>query len=181
MNHNIEKEYKVLVSKEQFYKLFNLYEALELRKQTNVYYDTKDFSIRKHHGSMRIRDVAGKHIFTLKMHSDTGLLEFEKEVLKNSVEVLLDEEISVLLKEYDLHGPFYEITSLSTQRAVYFNGYAELCFDINTYNGIIDYEIEYEYKKDHDGLLTFQNILKPIQVEYHKNCISKIQRAINTL
>ena len=38
--------------------------------------------------------------------------------------------------------------------------YAELCFDINSYNGITDYEIEYEVKKDHDYKKAFKAILK---------------------
>lgn len=42
-------------------------------------------------------------------------------------------------------------------------------------------EIEYEYKKEHDGLSIFQDIMKQINVVYEKNCISKIQRAINSL
>ena len=68
-----------------------------------------------------------------------------------------------------------------TKRAVVETENAELCFDISTYGNHTDYEIEYEYKKEHDGLSIFQDIMKQINVVYEKNCISKIQRAINSL
>lgn len=62
--------------------------------------------IRKHKGAMRIRDVNGMHIFTLKMQSEEGLLEFEKPVPKNAITSLEDEEIQELLHRYQLQGPF---------------------------------------------------------------------------
>lgn len=46
------------------------------------------------------------HIFTLKMQSEEGLLEFEKPVPKNAITSLEDEEIQELLHRYQLQGPF---------------------------------------------------------------------------
>lgn len=181
MNNNIEKEYKVLVSKEQFYKLYELYNCPTFHTQLNIYYDTNDMQIRKQKGAMRIRDIGHKHIFTLKMKNKEGLLEFEKEVNSNSLASLEDEEIKNLLARFSLEGPFQKITELRTQRAVFYTAEAELCFDISTYHGKTDYEIEYEYKKEHDGLTVFQNIMNHIGIIYKENCISKIQRAINQL
>ena len=181
MNNNIEKEYKVLVTKEQFYNLYQNFATPPFHEQVNIYYDTQDLMIRKHKGAMRIRDVNGMHIFTLKMQSEEGLLEFEKPVPKNAITSLEDEEIQELLHRYQLQGPFFKIAELHTQRAVYESEFAELCFDISTYHGKTDYEIEYEYKKEHDCLSIFQDIMKQINVVYEKNCISKIQRAINSL
>ncbi len=180
MNNNIEKEYKILVTKEQFNTLYKHFNAPSFYSQTNIYYDTYDFAIRNVKGSMRIRDINNKHIFTLKMHSPKGLLEYEKNLPYNSIECFNDEEISSLLNKYHIQGPFHKIGNLKTERAIHDTEYAELCFDINTYNGIVDYEIEYEYKKDHDGLTAFQNILSIANIEYTSNCISKIQRALNS-
>ncbi len=181
MNNNIEKEYKILITKEQFETLYNSYGNPPFRLQENVYYDTADFNIRRTKGSMRIRDVNNEHIFTLKIHSPNGLLEYEKNVSSNSIDSLNDEEIISLFNKYDIHGPFQRITSLKTQRAIIYTEYAELCFDISSYNGITDYEIEYEYKKDHDGLTVFKDILSKINVVYTSNCTSKVQRAMNSL
>lgn len=180
MNNNIEKEYKILVTKEQFNTLYKHFNQPLFYSQTNVYYDTCNYDIRNAKGAMRIRDINKDHIFTLKMHSSKGLLEYEKNLPSNSIECFEDEEISSLLNQYHIQGPFHEIGNLKTERAIYYTEYAELCFDINTYNGIVDYEIEYEYKKDHDGLTVFQNILSIVNIVYTSNCISKIQRALNS-
>lgn len=181
MNKNIEKELKVLLTEKQFTALCNVYENLEFKKQVNTYYDTADQAIRNMHGAMRIREKNGKFIFTLKKHSTEGLLEFECEVPENTIKVFDSNDIQKLLLSYDIQGPFHELTSLTTYRAVYDNGYAEICFDKNQYNGITDYEIEYEYKKDHDGICMFQEILDIVNIKYESNCISKIQRALNSI
>lgn len=181
MKSNIEKEYKLLVTKEQFYNLLKQYPDIKFDTQINYYIDTEDTAIRNLHGAMRIRHVHDMYIFTLKLPSKDGLLEFEKEVQSTSLEVLHDKDIQQLFQKYHIHGTFKYLTTLTTQRAIYHTEYAELCFDINTYHGITDYEIEYEYKKEHDGIIAFQEILKSIQVTYTSNCDAKIKRALDSL
>lgn len=181
MNKNIEKEYKLLVTKEQFERLLSYYPDAVFKEQTNTYYDTEDHAIQKKQGAMRIREKNGTFLFTLKMHSDRGLLEYEKRVEENSIRALEDPQIKDLLSSYDIQGDLKAITFLTTKRAMIDTGYAELCFDENHYHGYCDYEIEYEYKKEHDGLSAFQKILAPLHIRYKQNCKSKIQRAIECL
>lgn len=181
MNENLEIEYKVLLTKEQFQVLVHHFEDVIFIRQVNTYYDTKDLQIRKHHGSMRIREKEGQFIFTLKKHTEDGLLEFEKNVPCNDVSAFDDSEIKQLLSDMDIHDPIVMLTSLTTDRAVIFNGYAEICLDHNFYHGKEDYEIEYEYKKDHDGKQMFQDILNIIGIQYDHNCVSKSKRALSAL
>lgn len=181
MNKNIEKEYKILVSKEQFQTLLNEYPKAVFKEQINTYYDSVDFMIREAHGAMRIRYIDNAYIFTLKMHSSKGLLEFEKEVEQNDSSIFQASEIKSLLDSYHLTGPFQQITELKTQRAMIETEFAELCFDISEYNGHKDYEIEYEYKKEHDGFTVFNHLLRKIHLTYTKNCDSKIKRAMDTI
>ncbi len=181
MKKNIEKEYKILVTKEQFYSLLERYPNITFESQTNYYIDTENQMLRAMQGAMRIRHINNQYIFTLKLPSEKGLLEFEKEVASASLESLEDEKIKNLLEQYHIDGNFQFTTKLHTQRAIHRTPYAELCFDISTYNQITDYEIEYEYLCEHDGLQAFQDILKPIQVIYTKNCDSKIKRALDSL
>ena len=42
-----------------------------------------------------------------------------------------------------------------------------------------DYEIEYEYTSDHDGIHFFNSILEKYGLKWTKNCPSKIARALN--
>lgn len=179
MNKNIEKELKILVSKDKFYTLYEHYNNPVFIEQTNIYFDTTDYQIKNCKGAMRIRTKKGKHLFTLKMYQNDDLLEYECEVSGNDVSALQIDAIQTLLHEYGIKGTLIPIASLTTKRAIISNEYAELCFDINKYNNQTDYEIEYEYKKDHDGITYFNQILSHIQMQYENNCESKIQRALS--
>lgn len=183
MNKHIEKEYKMLVSKEQFDKLCGLYENLNFITQTNTYYDTVNRDIQKQKGAMRIRERNGRFLFTLKMRQENldGLCECECEVSENSVHALRSKEIVQLLQEYHIEADIIPLTTLVTKRAIVETENAELCFDISTYGSHIDYEIEYEYKRPHDGLSVFQKLLDQVQLVYVKNCTSKIQRALQAV
>ena len=181
MNNNLEIEHKLLVDKESFYKLYHMFHEPDFFTQVNVYYDTQHNDVRKMRGSMRIRDIKGEHIFTLKVHTPVGTIEHEKKVKDNSIYSLNDEEITKLLAQFHIQGPFKELTKLKTERAIYNSKEAELCFDISTYNGKKDYEIEYEYKKDHDGFKAFNEILARVGLHFETNCTSKIQRALKSI
>ena len=183
MNKHVEKEYKILVSKEQFEKLCSLYEKLEFVTQINTYYDTANRDIEKHKGAMRIRERNNRFLFTLKMIQEDldGLCECECEVSENSSAVFQSNDIQQLLGEYHIHGTIIPVTTLTTKRAVIESENAELCFDISTYGSHTDYEIEYEYKQPHDGLAVFQKLLACIGLVYEKNCTSKIQRAMQAV
>lgn len=181
MKNEIEKEYKILLSKEDFTKLCSYYKDLKFIKQVNTYFDTNDHAIQQMHGAMRIREKSGIYIFTLKMHSDAGLMEHECTVPMDTMDVFNLPEIKKLLDMYQIHGPFCKTAICVTERAVVETENAELCFDINEFhNGIVDYEIEYEYKKEHDGLKVFNDILSQIRISYTSNCISKIKRALDS-
>lgn len=179
MNKNIEKEFKILVSKDKFDLLCDMYKPLTFIKQINQYYDTPNNLIKNKHGAMRIRTKNNKHIFTLKIYKNNELLEYECEVRENSIHSLNQSNIVSLLNSYDIVGPFVETTSLTTNRAMVINDDAELCFDENFYNGICDYEIEYEFRREHDGLSKFNEILEKVDLHYESNCKSKIARALN--
>ena len=182
MNFQIEKEYKILVNKEQFYTLLQGYPSLEFHTQVNTYFDTLDGQIKQKKGAMRIRYVNHQYIFTLKMPAEDGLKEHECIVSDDSLSTIeTNHEIQDLLKAYDIQGKLIPLCVLTTKRAVFETEYAELCFDISQYGNQEDYEIEYEWKKEHDGFQAFNEILSKIQLTYVSNCDSKIKRAMNGL
>ena len=179
MNCNIEKEYKILVTKEQFIRILQDYPQAEFKKQVNTYYDTDDLAIRHAHGAMRIRTIDHHFLFTLKLHTKAGVEEYEKYVETNDPIVFKDQEIAALLKAIPVLSELKRITELTTYRAMIFTGDAELCFDVNRYGSCEDYEIEYEYKRPHDGPNVFNKILAKVNLTYTKNCHSKIRRAFD--
>ena len=160
MENYIERELKILVSKEQFQKILNSYEFKKPIIQTNTYYDTNDQKIKHMNGALRIRTIENTHIFTLKIKKDSIThYEYEKEIQATNINEIKDPEVLNWIKEYDIP--------------------TNICADITSYENHIDYELEYEYIDNHDGISFFNHILNKINMKYEKNCPSKIARAMN--
>ena len=174
MKHEVETELKVLLSREDFEKLASRYAPLHFEHQHNIYFVTNDIK----HYAFRIREKNGEKLFTLKEHKDGKTIEHEK-VFTGELED--DPEIREVLAGFEIFPPYKVIGELDTERAVYDTGKAELCFDINNYNGITDYEIEYEIYKDHKYKKAFNKIMSEAEISYDLNKVSKYKRCVNTL
>ena len=180
MNQHIEKEYKMLLTKEQYELLLQQIQPDPPVKQVNYYFDTDDHQIQKRKGALRIREREGVFLFTLKLHKeDDTLYEFEKLLPSCNQSALLDPEIQSLLQTQSISGSLQLIGELVTWRSIRITDDAEICLDKNIYRDVIDYEIEYEYIREHDGLSIFQSILDLVHLQYKENCRSKIARTLH--
>lgn len=180
MQDTIERELKILVSKEKYNKLLNSYPFSQPWKQTNTYYDTRDGLIKQKNGALRIRQIGNQHIFTLKIKTDSIThIELEKVIDCDVIKDIKDKEILGWLKEYEIPMNVLPIISFTTIRQIVELENAELCADFTDYGNHADYEIEYEYKTEHDGIQAFNQILTTIDLLYKKNCSSKIARAFD--
>lgn len=177
MINHIEKEYKILVDKNNFFNLLSEYETTCI-KQQNVYYDNDEHRLKQLKAGLRLRFKNNQIIFTLKVPHDNDLREYEKVVTCDNLNNLDDPELLQLLKDYDIKFPLHIISDVTTTRRLYQTEFYDLCFDENNFNGNYDYEIEYEYRIEHDGLSTFQSILAKIDYHYETNCLSKLQRSL---
>lgn len=169
MKPKIEDELKMLLSYEQFCSMVNYYQPDSFVRQCNTYYASKDSNSY----FFRIREKQDKRLFTLKSYIDGKLYEYEKELTCDLYE---DEDVIRVLKEFNVPEDCHSIGRLVTYRSVIYTGLAELCFDINVYNGIIDYEIEYEVQKEHDSKKAFSDILKAAGIDFVENPVSKYKR-----
>lgn len=139
-----EREQKCLLTKRQhrklceFVKVFYKYN-IACDTQTNYYYDTLDLFFDRNQTTVRIREKDGNRVGTIKIHAVT---EYDC-----SEEILFDvDEIPAKLdyqeKELFLHG------ALITHRiSVPVHPDIMLCLDENHYLGMVDYELEIEYKE----------------------------------
>lgn len=174
MQGNIELELKTLITKEQFEKLTSFYQPLNFVKQHNHYYVTDNLNSY----AFRVRTIGDKNVFTLKYYLNGDTHEYEKEFDGNFED---DPEILDLLNQFNVKPPYRMFGELITERAVVESEFAELCFDINSYNGLIDYELEYEVHKDHDHHAAFNEILKKADIEYVPSYASKYKRCLLTI
>ena len=69
MNHAIETELKVLLSREQFNRLASFYQPLTFVRQINTYYKNNNSD----HYAFRIREKEGTLLFTLKNKTPEGV------------------------------------------------------------------------------------------------------------
>ena len=71
--------------------------------------------------------------------------------------------------------------SLKTLRKEINTRHGLICLDYNCYNNLEDYELEYEVIDYKQGKKAFLNFIKHYNLSYEHNCISKINRLINSL
>ncbi|MBP3851029.1 MAG: CYTH domain-containing protein [Erysipelotrichaceae bacterium] len=182
MYNQIERELKILISKEQYEKILLSYEFSDSWKQTNVFYDTDDRQIKQKRGGLRIRTIGNTHIFTLKIRTDSIThIELEKEIPCDRFEEIHDQEIDTWLQKYKIPRNIHPIMSFSTIRQTINFENGQLCADHTIFPAFEDYELEYEYTKEHDGITFFNSLLKPLGITYTKNSPGKISRAFKQL
>lgn len=188
----IEKEFKNLLTKEQYTSLVEEYKDVFTKDvtQTNSYYDYNGL-LQEHKMALRIRIVEGKENgeITLKIpQSSLEVLEFT-EVLpvdtlnqyNNDKQFTLPPSIQKALeKEGILLQTVMQTALLTTHRlegALSENEW--LVLDESHYNGKVDFEMEMEVRSLELGEPVFLGILAKHNIERHQ-AESKIKRALST-
>ena len=185
MNEHVEIEYKILITKEILEDLLKRYPHYKEYSQTNFYFLSDELSKRL--WSLRIRYKDDQYEMTLKRPIKNHRLEtniiissIDKELLLNGQYV--DNEITRILKEEHIDLSSLDTShSLTTHRYDIEENEGILSLDISEYNGIIDYELEYEVENEEEGFKRFLEIIKPYHLKYTKNCKSKTQRVLESL
>lgn len=177
LNRNLEVEYKTLITKKQHDFLLDYFLGnYQIIEQTNVYYADTHNQLSNLKASLRIRTIANYSVMTLKIPTADGLQEYEIET-----DDINSSPVKELLSSFGVNAPIVEITSLKTIRKLVTLEQADLCIDENHYNGIVDYELEYECTKKHDGLSCFKDLLSKVNINYQENKQSKYLRAITSV
>lgn len=175
MYDNIERELKLLINKQVYDNIMNSYDFHKSIIQTNTYFDTANQDVKKQHGAVRIRTIENKKIFTLKIKKDEYThYEFEKEISTENINEIKDPEILNWFNQYQIPKNLHPTATFTTLRNVYEFENGELCLDKTTFKNHIDYEIEYEYTSDHDGIQFFNSILKQYGLNWQKIAPAKL-------
>lgn len=184
MEKNLEIEYKMLLSEALFNQLMNDFKG-HTYSQTNYYLTSIELSALRY--SLRIREKEGYYEMTLKIPEKNGRLEHNLEITKEDLEMIQkgeipDNEITRLLSNkgfnLSLIKQAYSLTTI--RRDVPFDS-GMLSLDENHYNGITDYELEFEVNDEEKGLKQFEKLCQTYHLQYKGNCASKIARVLSTL
>lgn len=186
MNH-LEIEYKTMLNKAEFQRMASLFSHVTPVTQTNYYFDTDDFIMRKKRLSLRIRTFEKSAELTLKIPKDVGALEHNIDLTKEQAREIIDScrfpdnAIKDLLTQngIDCHQ-LKNIGHLTTVRREKSTPIGLMALDKNNYSDRIDYELELEVPEAAQGKKDFENFLKDnnIDLKYAK---SKVARFCSTL
>jgi len=191
MATNIEIEAKCLISKEDYNKVIKFFKAgnYDKVKQTNYYIDTDDLRLKKIGIGLRIREKQD-FVINLKAPMAEGLLEKNEKISWKDYEDFKDNgvfppsSIEEFIKMLSFDPRDMKIqTSLITERIEIPNFQEKGLFSIdkNTYNGIIDYELELEGNSLDKAKAGLKDICDQVGVPYVDNLKSKQSRALETI
>lgn len=190
MATNIEIEAKALISKEDYQKVLTYYKADRYKriKQTNYYIDTNDFALKKMGIGLRIREK-DDFVLSLKAPMAEGLLEQNEKITWKQYEEFRENgifpkcPIKDFLMMLDIIPDDLKIqTSLITERIEIPETDSGLfSIDKNSYNGLIDYELELEGTSLEKAKEALKNMCDNAKITYIENLKNKQSRALETL
>lgn len=191
MSQEVEIEFKTLLTAADYQKLLNYYAALETDffLQTNVYYDTPDFSLKRKGMGLRIRLFEDYGELTLKSplpNKQRGLLETtDRLTITEATSFVATETIlntgavAAFLIEMGIETEELTVqANLTTKR--WENSLSEailLVLDESWYHGQHDYELEMEVQQANTGYDFFTLFLAKHHIPLLKGK-NKIQRAV---
>jgi uncharacterized protein YjbK len=178
MSKNIEIEAKYMVNEADFLKL---QKALDLYikdgfVQTNDYFDTKDKKLHQKKWMLRVRTINNsRYELTVKKPYGDGKEETNIDIDLKEYE-RIQKEGTVSLEGFE--GLVLESEGkLTTHRnsKPYKDG--EIFLDENHYNGIIDYEVEYEVRTSlEEAQRVIEELFKDLGIKDYKVSDSKHKR-----
>ncbi|MDO4664344.1 MAG: CYTH domain-containing protein [Erysipelotrichaceae bacterium] len=182
--NNQERELKILLTKEQAMQLLNQIDFQKPRTQINTYYDNPAGFYKSQGIALRIRQIVGEQgndqwILTIKKPLDAiTKFEYEKETTAHTLEELSQEDINWIQSYIPMPNDLQTLASFKTERWIYDSNEAEISLDHTYFQHSDDYEIEYEYKSNSASIEAFNTLLNPLNIEFKKNCPSKLARAV---
>ncbi|MBM7571544.1 CYTH domain-containing protein [Aquibacillus albus] len=189
MAQEIEIEFKNLLTKQEYDQLrstFNLENVTPI-KQTNHYFETKDFKLKNKGAALRIREKNNLWQLTLKEPHEEGLLETHDPLTEEEAKSWLDGSIIPkphVAKQLNQLGIDFATLhyggALTTHRLETYYKDTVVVLDYSTYNGKVDYELELEAKDKVYGENIFQELLVNNRIAKRK-APNKIERFYSTI
>ena len=184
MATNNEIEFKQILTKDLYDKIFNTYFKNEKPfSQTNYYIDTKGFKLRDHRSALRIRVKDNSYEMTLKVPAEFGLMEYNhptnvklkmNDTLSNSK--LPDDIRNIIEGQFNVsEDELIILGDLTTLRVETHYQNELLVLDKSEYLNKVDYELEFEVDSYNEGYEKFKQLLQEFDIK-HEKPLNKVQR-----
>ena len=190
MSNNIEIEAKVILSRQDYKKVFDTLKTkiTDTHTQTNFYIDSQDRVLKKNDIALRIREYNRTYVLTCKTPLSEGLLEKNQELSEKVALEMINLNrfpsggIQDFLELLDIDVSNLEVlASLTTRRNELSIDSSKISLDENTYGNKVDDEIEVEDSAMKLAEDRIEEILKPLGITYSLNKVSKQMRAIKAI
>ena len=190
MSNNIEIEAKVILSRQDYKKVFDTLKTkiTDTHTQTNFYIDSQDRVLKKNDIALRIREYNRTYVLTCKTPLSEGLLEKNQELSEKVALEMINLNrfpsggIQDFLELLDIDVYNLEVlATLTTRRNELSIDSSKISLDENTYGNKVDYEIEVEDSAMKLAEDRIEEILKPLGITYSLNKVSKQMRAIKAI
>jgi uncharacterized protein YjbK len=166
LEQNIEIEFKTSITKKKYLELL---EKLKLTNniytQVNYYFDTPTLDLNKEHKLIRIRKKPSSIRLTLKEAGDAkSIIESHVIISEATANNLIEQGFNAkkYFKNIDMELKYITKLENNRSRIPYNNG--ELFLDECIYNGIVDYEIEFEVTSYSEGKKEWESLLKDFEI-----------------
>lgn len=180
-----EVEFKTLLTKEEYRRLYEKFKNNGTDIQSNHYFDTARFSLKATDASLRVRERNNLEL-TLKKKKGYAVQQFSYEITREQFEeikntgILPECEIANEVKAMIGDQKINNFMTLSTERMIFPYNKGFLFLDKSNYLGMVDFELQYVAKNYHNGKQEFIAIINELNIQY-KKAEKKIKRAYNAL
>ncbi|UAK16970.1 CYTH domain-containing protein [Sporolactobacillus terrae] len=168
MSHELEIEYKNMLTAEEFAKLCTAFKKDEpsFFKQINYYFDTPTSALKNKKTVLRIRESSGTHDFTLKQPHSGVILETHQQLSDEESRSMIQlgivpsGEIEQAMTKIGVDvDQLVLIGELTTKRCQFPYHSGELFLDHSVYFDHSDYELEFEAADAQSGPAVFNTLL----------------------
>lgn len=179
MKTSTEIEFKTFITEEKYQEMLKeLNQVDNILIQTNHYFETENDDFEKEKKVLRIRQKGDQYKLTKKSKGDGCNIENHLYLTKEQALDMLKNgfDASIIGENHYVHL----VGALTTYRTKLecMSGYIFL--DKSEYNGITDYELEFEAPDQEIGNQDFQLILKKFNIPYNRS-YSKFKRCMETI
>lgn len=188
MTKELEIEFKNMLTKTEYSRLLKEFADFHDGPitQHNHYFDTADFQLKEQRSALRIRNKNGRFECTLKTPAAVGHYEITDQLTKEQARRMLElqtfEAVEVADALHKLAVPVAELNkigTLTTHRVEFDYLEGLLVFDHSEYNGLEDFELEYEVADEKSGEKRFLNFLQQQDIP-ERPATKKIARFMNS-
>lgn len=188
-NNNIKEvtaEFKTLLSKQEYERIFKLYKDIEGDIQTNYYFDTKRFTLKASNAVLRVKRTDRGLTYILERKKGYNFVKIKEDMTENEFNELKETgkianpvilaELTDIIKDQLV----VNFMSLATFRISFQYKRGKISLDRCEYVNTVDYELEYQASNRDSGKNDFIEIIKEFNITYKKSQV-KLKRAYDAL